>query len=139
MAYSINFYPFLTDDDLIIGCFDHRKFVLCKNKGLFWSKQILVIKIFAIEMMACQKWIEIDARRDGNIKWYWNSSRNFYCLWITPVQCSRWNPIFFLLYRSESSAVVVVMSAMTTSLPRVSYNMHVTGESVEKPKEVKIR
>ena len=46
--------------------------------------------------------------------------------------------LFFLLYRSESSAVVV-MSAMTTSLPRVSYNMHVTGESVEKPKEVKIR
>ena len=27
----------------------------------------------------------------------------------------------------------------TPALPRVSYNMHVTRESVEKPKEVKIR
>ena len=62
MINSINFYPFLTDDNLIIECFDHRKFVLCKNDGLFWSKRILVIKIFAIEIMACQKWVEIDAK-----------------------------------------------------------------------------
>ena len=37
---------------------------------------------------------------------------------------------------TQSFLVVVVMTVVT-SLPRVSYNMHVTGESVEKPKKKK--
>ena len=43
-----------TMDDIIIECMDQRKFVLCQNNVFCWSKQILVTKILAIEIMACQ-------------------------------------------------------------------------------------
>ena len=45
--------------------------------------------------------------------------------------------ILYSVQDETQSFFLVVVMTVVTSLPRVSYNMHVTGESVEKPKKKK--